>query len=389
MRVLNIVFDDRFGGPQNRVIQVASALREHGVETVLCLPKGDGTAAQVATEAGVEVRRVDFGRIPRLSRPNRVLKWAALVPRDVLRFKDLLRAERPDVVHVNGVFFATPAIASRLMKVPMVWHVNDTLVGPGLARVLGVMVQLLASQVVVSARAVARHYRLSEGYKVLYPPVDTNLYQPVHGGIRDSGPHRVGLVGNWSPVKGVEYFVQSAALLRERVPQVHQERGLEFVFAGRKLATQSRYCEGVESLIDQLGLRPAIRDHGFVSPLTGVLAELDVLVLSSTSEASPMVVLEGMAAGVPIVATDVGGVRELVTPDPACPAGIVVRPRDPAAIASAVSELLDNPQQAQWMGQNGRRLAEERFSLERCAQEHLDIYATLASGKGKATVPGS
>ena len=378
MRILNVVFDDRFGGPQSRIVQTAQTLRDQDVETVLCLPKGEGDAAEIAQRAGVEVRRVGFERIPRLSNLIRILRWTALSPRDVLRFVSLLRKERPKIVHVNGAFFIVPVLASKLMRVPVVWHLNDTIVPPKLAYIMGTLVRLLADRIIVASEAVARHYQINGKYEVIHAPVDIALYRPATRFSKNGGVRRVGLVANWSPVKGVEYFVHGAALVREGITQRKGPLDIEFVFVGKKYVTHDKYCKEIDALIDRLQLRPFIRDYGFVSPIVDVIGELDVLVLSSTSEASPMIVLEAMASGIPVVATDVGGVREMILADPPNPAGIVVPPKNPKAIASGIIELLEHPDKANWMAQNGRRLATELFSLERCAQQHLMVYASLA-----------
>lgn len=97
-----------------------------------------------------------------------------------------------------------------------------------------------------------------------------------------------------------------------------------------------------------------------------------------------MVVLEGMAAGVPVVAADVGGLRELLLGDPERPAGVVVPPRDPEAISQAVLRLLEKPDEASRMGENGRSLAEERFSLQTCAWRHLEVYESLVGDQTRA-----
>jgi glycosyltransferase involved in cell wall biosynthesis len=208
-------------------------------------------------------------------------------------------------------------------------------------------------------------------HDVIYAPVDTQHYG---AGVqfpraRKHSVVSIGLIANWNPIKGIEYFVRAAAVVRERLAGK-----LEVVFAGARMANHPDYCQRVDALIDELGIRSAIRDYGFVLSVAPILADLDVLVLSSTTEACPMVILEGMAAGVPVVATDVGGVRELLLGEPERPAGIVVPPKDPAALAEAVLELLRHPEKAARMGQNGRQLAEERFSLSICAQRHLRVY---------------
>ncbi|MDA2914312.1 glycosyltransferase, partial [Acidobacteriia bacterium AH_259_A11_L15] len=155
----------------------------------------------------------------------------------------------------------------------------------------------------------------------------------------------------------------------------------ELVFAGGKYASQADYCRRLEELIHQLGLASRVRDYGFVPSVAEVLAELDVLVSSSLSEAFGMSILEGMAAGVPVVATGVGGVPELLLADAERPAGIVVPPRDESALAEALLELWRNPERAARLGEHGRQIAEERFGVEVCAEKHLRVYSNCRRGR--------
>jgi glycosyltransferase involved in cell wall biosynthesis len=127
-------------------------------------------------------------------------------------------------------------------------------------------------------------------------------------------------------------------------------------------------------MIDELGLRACTRDHGFVDSVAPLLKEMDVLVLSSTTEACPMVVLEAMASGIPVVASNVGGVREILLGEAGRPAGIVVPAATPEAMADALLKLAGSPDTADFMGRNGRILAEERFSLGSCVRSHLAVY---------------
>lgn len=358
-------------------MQVAERLRSFGVRTTLSLPEGDGNAAGAAREAGIPARRLAFRRTPNPRDPRRVAGWGLLLPRDVGRFVALYRKEKPDVVHVNGAAFVAPALAAKLARVPLVWHLNDTLFSPGVAPLFGGLVRALADRIVVAAEAVASHYGVTRSpYEVIYAPVDVQRFGHLAGEpARGCGEvRRIGLVANWNRLKGVEYFVRAAALVRQRL-----DDRLELHFAGEKLATQAEYCSEVDGLIRDLELEELVCHHGFVASVEPVLAELDVLVLSSISEASPMVVLEAMAAGVPVVATDVGGVRELLLGEPDRPAGIVVPPRDPERLAEAILELLEHPEEARRLGKNGRFATERNFSLESCARRHLKVYTGAVS----------
>ncbi len=371
LRVLNIFFDDRFGGPQKRAIEVAKILVRDGVDTIVCIPAGEGNTADIAQEAGVLAIRIPFEHIPRPQNLGRLLNWIFLLPRDIRRFMRAYRHERLDIVHVNGAFFIAPAIAAKLAGVPLLWHLNDTMTPSKVAAVLGFFVRLLANQIVVAAYAVANHYKVTP-HQVIYAPVNTKRFIPRTTQKQKSKTQRIGLIANWNPNKGIEYFVRAAALVRKSIGGE-----LEVIFAGEKLSNQSEYCHYIEGLIGELKLTPCTRDHGFIPSVAGLLEKLDVLVLSSLSEACPIAILEGMAAGVPVVAADVGGVRELILPDTDNSAGIVVPAKDPKAMAAAILELLNNPNEAARKGRNGRQSAEKNFSLEFCAQKHLKVYQRL------------
>jgi glycosyltransferase involved in cell wall biosynthesis len=375
VRIANVLFDDRFGGPPKRVVLVARRLERDGIQTVLYVPDGNGNVVELARAAGVDTRRVRFQRMPKPRHLRGIVRWLCGLPGDIARFIAVFRDEAPALVHVNGAFFVAPAVAAKILRLPLVWHLNDTSVGWPVALLLGVVVRMLADRVVVAAEAVASHYGVAGAeHHVVYAPVQVEQFEnlPTARGEAPASAMRLGLVANWNPTKGIEHFVRACALLRRTCGT-----RLEMVFAGARLTTQADYGREIDDLIDALGLRPSVRDLGFVSDIPTVMSEIDVLVLSSTAEACPMVVLEAMAAGVPVVATDVGGVRELLRPGTADEAGLVVPPRDPSAIAWAVQRVFDAPGVARRLAQNGYRAARERFGLESCAVKHRDIYVTL------------
>ena len=376
-RVLNIVFDDGVGGPQRRIIIVANALRRHGVETILCLPDRDGNAAEFAAENGVEFRRLSFARNPHPRKPLQTLKWLIELPRDVWRFGRLYREERPDLVHINSAFFLAPALAAWLAGVPLVWHLNDVIAPRGVSWLLGRAVRWFADRVVVSAWAVAVHYSLRrDSVELLYPPVNLELANGLPGRTRraDHSPYRIGIVANWNPYKGLEYFLKAASILK-----VQLDDNLEVVLAGKRLNSYQDYGVQIDALVRKLELTEIVHNHGYVADVSGLISGLDVLISSAVSEAFGMSVTEAMALGVPVVAAAVGGVSESVMADPERPAGILVPPRDPQAIAEAVLRLQSKPEYAAEMGRNGRALAEERFSLKICAERHLEVYKAVTN----------
>ena len=291
-----------------------------------------------------------------------------------MRFFRLIRRVRPDIVHVNAAFFLAPALAARLAGIPLLWHLNDTIVPRPLAPLLGLVVRALADQVVVAAEAVGRHYGIPVSARaVVFAPVDTDRLAPSERPA-GSGPRRIGLVGNWTWVKGIEVFLEAAARVRERL-----DEGLEIHLVGARLESQRTYAQRIDRLIGELGLDEITARHGFLDDPERIVAALDVLVLSSHSDACPQAVLEAMALGVPVAASDVGGVRELLRPGSDAPAGAVVPPGDPAALAEVILDLLRDRERAATLGRDGRALAESHFSLALCAERHRGLYERLSS----------
>jgi glycosyltransferase involved in cell wall biosynthesis len=134
----------------------------------------------------------------------------------------------------------------------------------------------------------------------------------------------------------------------------------------------------LEDLAARTGVADSTRFIGRSGDIPAVLAATDLFVLPSLTEALPTVVIEAMAAAIPVVATDVGGTREVLTGG-----GVVVPARSAPQLVDAVARLLGSPRQRHALGQEGRRLAVERFSVARHAARLADEYRVLALGGGR------
>lgn len=168
----------------------------------------------------------------------------------------------------------------------------------------------------------------------------------------------VSMVGRLAPVKDHATFLRAAGRIREARPDA------TFVVAG----------EGPER--DRLQAGPGVRFLGHVTDLPALLAATDVVVLTSRQEGTPTALIEAAAAGIPVVATRVGGSEEVVTDGET---GYLVGVGDDAAVAARVLELLARPEAAVVMGKAGRSLVCERYGAKRLAGEISDLYRDLLS----------
>lgn len=158
----------------------------------------------------------------------------------------------------------------------------------------------------------------------------------------------VATAGRLSPEKGVAYFLQAIPMIDKWFPMVRF-----VVFGSGPLKAQ------LEERVQKLGLGMSVRFAGFVPDFAELLPSIDLLVNPSLSEVMPNVVLESMGAGVPVVATDVGGVAEIAGPDKAI---VLIPPGDSPAIAGAVLGLLRHPDRITELGRAGQKRVRAAYS---------------------------
>jgi glycosyltransferase involved in cell wall biosynthesis len=170
----------------------------------------------------------------------------------------------------------------------------------------------------------------------------------------------VGLVGRLGNEKGVDIFFSAAALVLKDYPSA------KFVVAG-----DGPDLEKLQLLIDELKIRDSVSMLGRRDDMPSVYASLDILVSSSRLEGLPMTILEGMASGLPLVATPVGDVPTVVLDGRT---GLVVPTEDVEALAAGINKLLRDPSLRERLGTAARKLIEDEFSAARMTDDYLRVY---------------
>ncbi|HEX9259828.1 MAG TPA: GT4 family glycosyltransferase PelF, partial [Acidimicrobiales bacterium] len=205
--------------------------------------------------------------------------------------------------------------------------------------------------------------------RVAYYGVDPAGFPPGPPPVSD--PAQVAWVGRINPLKDLETLLAAAASVHQARPDVrfHVHGG-----AGREDRQYELRCLRRRA---DLALEEVVVMHGYCRDAAAAFRAADIVVSSSISEGTPYSTVEAMLSERPVVTTSVGGVPEQVGD-----AGVVVAPRDPAAMASAIVELVDDPVARADMGAAARRRALTMFSAERSRDEHLALYERLAAGGG-------
>lgn len=182
-------------------------------------------------------------------------------------------------------------------------------------------------------------------------------------GLPEVGGPIIGWIGRLIPVKGPDVFVRS----------------LTTVLDGRCLACvigDGPEREALEKLAGQLGIAPHLRWTGAVPQASRFFSAFDLIVLSSRSEGTPLVIVEAMAQGVPIIATAVGGVPDLIEPPDS---GWLVPPEDPARLSAAIRECLADPLEAEARASRGMTRVLQDLSLDKWIGSHEEAYEAAIS----------
>lgn len=188
-------------------------------------------------------------------------------------------------------------------------------------------------------------------------------------------PHAIiiGTAGRLIATKGVSYFIEAA----QRIKRTHPKAQFLIVGDGPERAA-------LERLAVRLGIGEDVKFTGYRRDLLGILPVINVFVVPSLSEGQSIVTLEAMAARRPVVAFKTGGLPEIITNNRS---GILVPEMDPRHLAQRIIDLLENPKQAEKLGNTARSVVEQKFQQYQMVQKTEEIYRQCLREKGLVLKP--
>jgi glycosyltransferase involved in cell wall biosynthesis len=383
-RVLLVSHTARISGAEHTLLDLLRGLPRDVAATVAC-PRG-----RLADEVGalgvpaIRLRGTDAGL---KLHPVRTPRAAASLAADGVAVLRAARRRDATVVHANSTRAALScAVARALGGPPLAVHVHDVLGEDRVSTLVRAAIVATADVVLANSEHVRASVERAGGPEVVVVdnPVDLERFDPLRAdGPRARAEHGVGaseplllLVGQITPWKGQDTAIRALAALPDR----HRAARLlivgEPVFSGAGTRWDNvAYREELAALARELGVGDRVRFLGARADVPDLLAAADVALVPSWEEPFGRVVIEAMAMGVPVVATDVGGPPEIL----AGGGGVLAPPREPRAWTDAVQRLLDDPAERARAGQAGRRQATERYGLGRFVQRVLAAYDVAAA----------
>lgn len=357
MRIVHLVLAGDVAGGQLVALRLASAARECGHHVSFVSPT-DGPFLDRAREE--------------LFAAHVVPVHGALDVRALERLVRTLRGERADLVHTHGHFGVNVVgrVAARLAGARVLSHMHiENAFRDGRGRSAQVALDNLTARLcfaIVAVSDATRESLLRQGY-----PADRVV--TIHNGIEAAEPaHAVRLAGGPTILEVARLAeVKGQRTLIEALPGLHATA----LFVGEDLEHGGAYRGELEEVARRVGVAGRVVFAGRRDDVPGLLAGCDVVCLPSRAEGLPLVLLEAMAQGKPVVASAVGGVPELVVDGDS---GLLVPPGDAGALAVALRRVLGDPTLGRRLGEAARERVRERFSAAAATDRVLRLYEAPA-----------
>ena len=382
MKPRTILFFDhtaRLGGGEIALLNLVMALDKQRF-TPLVVLGSNGKLADRLAQAGIETHIIPLDSKLAETRRKSVTPALLLQPSRLCKLviyawklARFMQMRHVDALHTNSLKAdIIGAVSARIARVPLVWHVRDRIAPDYLPapavhcfrwlcrHIPNCVIANSGATLATLGKAPRPHQHVvHDGMPPMaLPPTPAHNPAPV-----------IGLVGRISPWKGQHIFVEAARLVHKRHPAARYQ------IIGAPLFGEDAYEQDVRAQVKRLQLESSFEFTGFRDDIQKAIQELDILVHASiTPEPFGQVVAEAMQLEKPVVATNGGGVPEIVEQHRT---GILVPRGDAPQMASAIEWLLNNPHERARMGLAGRKRIVARFSIRQTARKVEQIYDEL------------
>jgi glycosyltransferase involved in cell wall biosynthesis len=390
----------QLGGAEGALYELLSALRAaHPAWSLALVVAADGPLVERVRALGLPVTVVPFpvslarlgdwglgqGVAARMRMALALLTAAGPAVRYAARLRRVVRGERPDVVHANGLKMHVLGAWTRPRGTALLWHIHDYVSRRPLAARLLRQRASACDAIVANSNSVAADAARTIGHgpslHAVWNAVDLSRFSPrgpavdldALAGVPTAagGVIRVGLVATFARWKGHRTFLEALARLPESLPvRGYIVGGPVYQTAGSQVSLDELRAD-----VEALGLGSRVVFTGFIPDAARAMRALDVVVHASTEpEPFGLVIAEGMACGRPVVVSRAGGAAEITTPGVDA---LAYAPGDAGELAECLRSLVASAALRQRLGDAGRATAERVFDPRRLAVDMTPIYEQL------------
>jgi glycosyltransferase involved in cell wall biosynthesis len=369
MKIAFLITGLNYGGAETQLVHLATRLKKRGwdVQVISMIPPV--AYVEELKRAGIHVYSLEMRR----GVPD---------PRGLFRLVKILRRERPQILHCHMVHANLLGRISRIfVKTPVLICSVHSIIEGGRQREIAYRFTdwLCDLTTQVSRAGLERYVQIGAvpRQKIRYIPngVDTEIFKPdLEARLRLRKDLRVEDKFVWLAVGRFEKAKDYSNMLNAFAKVVSKRKDSVLLIAG-----QGSLMEKIKHLAGELGITHQVYFLGVRKDVPELMNAADAYVMSSSWEGMPLVLLEASAVGLPIVATDVGGNKEIVVDGES---GFLVLSRNPESLAQAMLKLMDLPEGVRKaMGRAGRKYIEENYSLEHVVDIWEELYIEFLKNK--------
>lgn len=371
LRVLHLITTMPVGGAESLILTTIRELDSQAFTSVICCIQDKGPLGEETERQGIPV--VALGRMQRKGFDRRVV--GDLVSR--------IRRERIDVIHCHLHHAALYGrLAARRARIPSVVTVHNVYAKPKWhRRLLNRWLAKSTARVVAVSAAVGEdvlRYDRIDPERLMVIPNGIDLARAQSALTKEEARQRLGLppdaqvigcVGRLEAQKGHRFLLEALAALRTCPRGLAHPAGNPYPL----IVGDGGELGALRQSVAELGLDDRVRLLGTRRDIADILRALDLFVLPSLWEGLPLALLEAMAAGVPVIASQVGGVGEVLEGGEC---GVALPAGDIAALSAAIGDLLSDTERRCALGQRGAERVKQRYSAQAMVARLADIYAT-------------
>ena len=362
--------DGRFGGPQQRMLTVANELKNRGYTIDFLIPKDEiDIFKQKLIKNNFNFYQVNLTRLS--LKPLFLIRYIVLFFYEIYLLIIFFKKKKYDIIQANSTPQFKAIIVCIILKLNSVWVIEDSYFPKIIVFLFRLFARISNCKIIYTSERVYNFYfkdkSILKNYKVeIFAPINTFKFDK---NIEFSKPKYllnnkivITTVSSIVPVKGVGYFLKAAEIL------YNKNNDLEFIIAGSSISSQKKYYSKIKKIIEE---KKYIKHIGMCDDVPQLLANSDIFVCTSISEAGPMTVYEAMLMQLPVVTTDVGACNQIIKN---YVNGIIVPIKMPEKIAEAVEKLINDKKLRNTIGKNAHDFAKDFFSLEKIIRQYTDLY---------------
>jgi len=381
VKILHIYTHTAMGGGETMLLHLLDGLDKNEFLPIVACSQENSRLIRALKERKIEVYPL---KMKNLTLENKFLKAVLQLPNFLkinLQTAQIIKRKKPDILQA-GLFYSAlfSIIPAKIYRKPFIW-IAQTPSDLLRYKILTKFLISLADKTILTCKDFIRLAR-ENGFNI-------SKLQTIYTGLKMKDYYQKGSSGNEIEIngqkikkpivamigrfdryqKGHQYFIEAAKVIKEKILNVNF-----LIVGGTVNPEEEKYKRELEDKVKELGLSDQVIFTGFYPDLIYLLSNIEIVIIPSLYEAPSAVAMEAMAMKRPVVASNVGGIPEVVINGET---GFLVPPKNPRAIAEKTIFLLKNPQKAREMGEKGYLRVKENFTQEKLAREYEKLYEEL------------